>query len=183
MNVGKAPLAMALLLLSEAVFFILLILAYLLLHDAGPGPKAPAALDVARTGWYTVALLASSITLWRADANRMGANAGRRRLWLAFTIVLGSVFLIGQSREYQRLAHAHITIDASLFATSFFTLTGFHGLHVVVGLVLLAIVTPLSSFTNLDRHDAALTSVGMYWHFVDVVWMVIFAIVYLGWTL
>jgi heme/copper-type cytochrome/quinol oxidase subunit 3 len=183
MTIRKAPLGMALFLLSEAVFFVMLILAYVFVHDAGAGPKAGAALDPARTGLFTVALIASSVTLWRADVNRARSAARRQQIWLAATIALGALFLIGQGREYLRLLHAHVTIDASLFATSFFTLTGFHGLHVFAGLVLLILVSAFASpeeRTGRDRRADALTSAGLYWHFVDAVWIVIFSVVYLG---
>ena len=183
MTIRKAPLGTALFLLSEAVFFVMLILAYVFVHDAGAGPKAGAALDPARTGLFTIALIASSVTLWRADVNRANESARRQRMWLAATIALGTLFLIGQGREYLTLFRAHVTVDASLFATSFFTLTGFHGLHVFAGLVLLIIMSALSSpegRTGRDRGADALTSVGLYWHFVDAVWIVIFSVVYLG---
>ena len=104
----------------------------------------------------------------------------RMKLWLAFTILLGGIFVIGQGMEYWDLYRTGVTVGLDLFATTFFTLTGFHGLHVCVGLLALLIVLGVAfgrSFKN--GHLPALGPVGLYWHFVDVVWVFVFSIVYL----
>ncbi|MBV9745403.1 MAG: cytochrome c oxidase subunit 3, partial [Acidobacteriia bacterium] len=87
------------------------------------------------------------------------------------TALLGTIFLIGQGGEYFSLFRQHITISQSLFGTTFFTLTGFHGLHVAVGIAALAIAM---------WFPIAIETVALYWQFVDLVWIVIFAVVYLG---
>jgi heme/copper-type cytochrome/quinol oxidase subunit 3 len=141
--------------------------------------RASAALDPRVTGAYTLALLASSATIWLAGR---GSSAGRvRRGWLAATIGLGAIFLVGQSREYWRLLHADITLSRDRFGTLFYTLTGIHGLHVAAGVTMMLVLLGLvwrSTKIALDR--VALESVALYWHLVDVVWVVIFSVVYLG---
>jgi len=161
----QARLGMAMFLLSEAVFFFMLIAAFVYFRAASVATAANLHLGV--TAIYTACLLASSFTMWRAAATGL-------RSWLGLTIVLGGAFLYGQASEYLRLFHQKITISQGLFGTTFFTLTGMHGLHVVIGIVLLA---ALLGFERRIEMDA----VALYWYFVDVVWIAIFAIVYV-WT-
>lgn len=175
MTHDKSVLGMALFLASEAVFFIFLIIAYVYFSQSPTtGGAARAALNPAVTAVYTLALIASSGTIWRAEV-----LARRRRIaagWVLVSAVLGALFLVGQGREYARLIQEHVTVDSNLFGTTFFTLTGFHGLHVLIGVVLLAIVWIVAT---IDRATpAALAAVSWYWHFVDLVWIVIFAVVY-----
>ncbi len=170
----KNKVGMALFLASEAVFFILLILAYLYLHGrVGQGPSAASSLDPRTTFIYTLFLLASSLTIWLASRGRA------RWLWLLVTIVLGVIFLAGQALEWERLISNHTTVSTNLFGTTFFTLTGFHGLHVTLGLIALFILLVLNLGGRLRRRRSrALETVSLYWHFVDAVWIVIFAVVY-----
>jgi heme/copper-type cytochrome/quinol oxidase subunit 3 len=159
----QARLGMAMFLLSEAVFFFMLIAAFVYFRAASFATAA-ASLDLNAAAAYTVCLMASSFTMWRAAVTGL-------RAWLAGTILLGGVFLFGQVSEYLRLFHQKITISQSLFGTAFFTLTGIHGLHLAVGIVMLAIL--------LGRRALAVDVVALYWYFVDIVWLAIFAIVYL----
>jgi heme/copper-type cytochrome/quinol oxidase subunit 3 len=173
--VTRVALGMLLFLASEAVFFIFLIIGYIYLHSTDV-QRASAALDPRVTGAYTIALLASSATIWLA-----GRGARVRRGWLVATIVLGAVFLVGQSREYWRLLHDDVTVSRNLFGTLFYTLTGIHGLHVAIGVVMMLVLAGVvwrSTKVAVDR--VALESVSLYWHLVDVVWIVIFSVVYLG---
>jgi heme/copper-type cytochrome/quinol oxidase subunit 3 len=97
------------------------------------------------------------------------------------TIVLGAVFLVGQSREYWRLLHANVTVSRDLFGTLFYTLTGIHGLHVAAGVVMMLVLAGVIwRSTNVALDHVALESVALYWHLVDAVWIVIFSVVYLG---
>jgi heme/copper-type cytochrome/quinol oxidase subunit 3 len=171
----QARLGMALFLLSEAVFFFMLIAAFWYFRTATL-PVAAANLKLGSTAVYTAALLASSFTMWRA------ASGGATRGWLAATIVLGTVFLFGQTSEYLRLFRQNITISQNLFGTTFFTLTGFHGLHVLVGIVLLAVLAVLRGSSFESTKSLAVKTVSLYWYFVDAVWIAIFAVVYL-WSL
>jgi heme/copper-type cytochrome/quinol oxidase subunit 3 len=166
---------------SEAVFFGALIAAYLRYHGSsmvGPGPSD---LNVARTALFSLALFASSGTAWLAERR---LHAGRPGFvpWIAVTIALGGIFLLGQLTEYAHLYAEGITANTNLFTSAFFTLTGFHGLHVAVGLIALAVLAGLAlagDFRGGRRHVAA-SAVSIYWHFVDAVWVVIFSVVYLG---
>lgn len=177
----RNKLGMILFLLSESVFFSLLILAYGFYHTTGNlGTSAAHALDVIKSAFFSVALLGSSGTLWMAEMAQGSGNRRRVQLWLAATILLGMIFLIGQAAEYAGLLRNHITISRDLFGTTFFTLTGFHGLHVAVGLVLLLILLGLALFgTPREPSSPAMDSISLYWHFVDAVWVVIFSTVYL----
>ena len=177
---NKNKMAMVLFIASEAIFFSMLVAAYVYFH-IGPqqGPGAADVLNPYKTGFYSVCLFSSSYTIWRAGCNR---EASRRRTagWLVATIILGMAFLFGEAREWDDMIHRNVTISRDLFGTSFFTLTGFHGLHVTVGLIMLG---TLLGMTLLGRSDEprwdAMESVSLYWHFVDAVWVVIFTVVYL----
>jgi len=178
----KNKLGMVLFLLSESVFFVLLILAYVTYHvRQGNGPTAAGTLNIAKTGMFSVFLFASSFTVWRAGQGLREGRRGRGALlWLALTIALGLVFLFGQGLEYWDLIRQDVTISRNLFGTTFFTLTGFHGLHVSVGLIMLASVLWMAARSGLRKpKPAAVEVVSVYWHFVDAVWVLIFAVVYL----
>jgi heme/copper-type cytochrome/quinol oxidase subunit 1 len=166
---------------SESVFFILLIIAYVFytaISRGGPTPQK--SLDAARTGLFTVLLLSSSVTFWRAERSHAAGNHRQSRLWLGVTIALGLAFLAGQVSEYGRLFHEGIVFETNLFTTTFFTLTGFHGMHVMAGLIALGILFALAIRRPLTgRLGDGLRAVGYYWHFVDVVWIVVFSVVYL----
>ncbi|HJT86498.1 MAG TPA: cytochrome c oxidase subunit 3 [Bryobacteraceae bacterium] len=181
--VEKTKLCVGLFLASEAVFFALLILAYVYYKPAvSSGPTAASSLHPEVTAFYTAALIASSFTVSAAgrEARRQayGAFAG----WMFATIGLGIIFLVGQIREYLDMLRHSVTVHRNIFGTSFYTLTGFHGFHVFVGLVCLLLVVLSAAFGQSGRKElVALEAVSWYWHFVDVVWIVIFSIVYL-WT-
>ncbi len=166
---------------SESAFFALLIVAYVFYTATSRGGPSPdASLDRVRTGTFTVLLLASSVTLWRAershDAGRRGGTSG----WLAATVALGVAFLCGQATEYMHMFGSGITVGTNLFATTFFTLTGFHGLHVFAGLVALTSMLVLIRRDDMTGGPArGLRAVAYYWHFVDAVWVVVFTVIYL----
>ncbi len=166
---------------SETVFFVLLLLAYVALRSGGQsGPTAATSLDPLRTGLYSVALFASSFTLLWAE--RGGARGGRLRLGvgLAVTAALGIVFLAFQGLEWSRLLASGVTVRRNPFGTTFYTLTGFHGLHVALGVVILIVLGALTALGELrDGGAGALSAGALYWHFVDVVWAVIYSVVYL----
>ena len=168
----RTLLGVAIFIASESIFFLAIVLAYVAYRDAGLS-TARATLDIGRTAIFSVALFASSGTI---------AIAGRARSvrWLAATVVLGAVFLIGQGTEYARLLAEGIGPGSALFGTTFFTLTGLHGLHVLAGL--LALVALLAAHRRRPRAvgPVAWEAVSMYWHFVDAVWVVVFSVVYLG---
>jgi heme/copper-type cytochrome/quinol oxidase subunit 3 len=167
---------------TEAMFFLCLIMAYVYMaFHSGFEPHEVGRLDIRTTGFYTVLLIGSSFTLLLAERGYRNARAGMLRGWLVATLGLGAVFLVGQGREYIRLIRENITLSGSVFGTSFFTLTGFHGLHVLVGLIILSILLFLAFLGDYDRPEkggGTLGTVAIYWHFVDIVWIVMFMVVY-----
>jgi heme/copper-type cytochrome/quinol oxidase subunit 3 len=166
---------------TEAMFFLCLIMAYVYFSFVPGYHGAPARdLDIRTTGLFSLFLFFSSFTFWRAERNgELGKNR-RMRAWLLLTIALGLVFLLGQGREYAQLLHANVDIGSSLFGTGFFTLTGFHGFHVLVGLLLITIVTAIGIRGTGSVHASIVSTIGIYWHFVDVVWLFVFLVVYVS---
>jgi heme/copper-type cytochrome/quinol oxidase subunit 3 len=166
--------------ISEAGFFGVLILAYLFYNAtsrSGPGARE---LDVLKTTLFSICLFASSFTIWRSEVGLRANKPSKMKAWLAATILLGGIFMVGQGLEYWYLFQSGVSVGLDLFATTFFTLTGFHGLHVCVGLLALLIVLGLAFAGDFrNGHSPALGAVGLYWHFVDVVWVFVFSIVYL----
>ncbi len=167
---------------SEAFFFLALIFGYVYYsHPGGQIVDTARFLDVKKTGVFTIFLLLSSFTIHIADLKFKKGNSKGLVTWMITTIVLGLVFLIGQGIEYAELISKEITISKDVFGSAFYTLTGFHGLHVFVGLIILGVVAYL--IWNEKYHKlgtSALESVSIYWHFVDAVWIVVFSVVYLG---
>jgi heme/copper-type cytochrome/quinol oxidase subunit 3 len=176
-----AKLAMAVFIASEAVFFAFLIAAYIYYYGAVVhGPNASNSLNPPRTLIFTLCLLASSGTLWIAERRLASSHGKAFRLWLGATIVLGAVFIFGQGLEYAGLIAKSISPERNLFGATFFTLTGFHGLHVLCGLMSLCVLFVLAFMRDFGpRQTSGLSAVSMYWHFVDAVWVVIFSLVYL----
>jgi heme/copper-type cytochrome/quinol oxidase subunit 3 len=180
---NKIKLAMLLFVASESVFFILLIIAYVVYHRTSPSAlDASRYLDVPRTAVFTASLISSSVTMWRAGLNFSNDRRRAATGWLLATIALGSVFLAGQGSEYASLIGQKVTISRDLFGTTFFTLTGFHGLHVFIGLIMLFTLFGIELKRGIGYSSKAVEAVSIYWHFVDVVWIVIFPTVYL-WVL
>jgi heme/copper-type cytochrome/quinol oxidase subunit 3 len=166
---------------SEAGFFLILIIAYVFFNEGSRGDPASLAskLDVHKTGIFTACLLGSSGTLWLSEKALDKESHGQAVGWLAATIGLGAVFMVGQAGEYMGLFHEGVGVASNLFATTFFTLTGFHGLHVTVGLIALGIVLGMAVAGDFrKKRSSLLRAVGLYWHFVDVVWIVVFTLVY-----
>jgi len=165
---------------SEVGFFGTLILAYLYFYahpQAGPGPKE---LDVQRTLVFSVCLFASSFTFWRSEIAMSKRNRGPMLGWLTLTIALGGVFLVGQGMEYWKLFQTGVDVSTNLFSTTFFTLTGFHGLHVLLGLVALLIFLWLAWRGDFALgSEPAFAAAGYYWHFVDIVWVFVLLTVYI----
>jgi heme/copper-type cytochrome/quinol oxidase subunit 3 len=181
MRLNRYKLAMVLFILSEGSFFALLVLAYVYFRTVtGSEPFAARVLDPLRTGIFSVCLFASSGTMELAGRSLRRKNLAGLRVWLFATIVLGAAFLVGQGSEYLHLYRDHVTISRNIFGTAFFTLTGFHGLHVFLGLVILSILFGLALNKDfLASHPVAVETASYYWHFVDAVWVVIFTVVYL----
>jgi heme/copper-type cytochrome/quinol oxidase subunit 1/heme/copper-type cytochrome/quinol oxidase subunit 3 len=167
---------------SEVVFFGVLIVAFLEYRVRDVSGPRPGDLDVTRTALFSLALFASSGTIWLAERRlRRGDRRGFRLLWLT-TIALGAIFLAGQISEYMTMYDEHIKAGTNLFTSAFYTLTGFHGAHVAIGLLALSVIAVLSFAGDFNgdgesRHSGV-EAVAIYWHFVDLVWVVVFSVVY-----
>jgi heme/copper-type cytochrome/quinol oxidase subunit 3 len=165
---------------SEAIFFICLMVAYLYFWKSGNFQTAAAGhLDIKKTGVFTFLLLSSSFSFSKAENNYKHGHERNMKGWLLITIFLGLIFLAGQAHEYYNLLNENLTMSKSEFGSSFYTLTGFHGLHVLIGLILLSILFVLTVkgyFKN--RSSSVITTIGIYWHFVDVVWIFVFTLIY-----
>jgi heme/copper-type cytochrome/quinol oxidase subunit 3 len=177
----KNKLGVGLFILSEAGFFLTLVISYIYFHLLpSQGPSAANSLDVPRTLAFSICLFLSSATFHMAARSYRVRNHGSVKVWLGLTLLLGGTFIIGQTIEYLGLFSHGITLSTNLFGTTFFTVTGFHGLHVLVGLLILATLLGLALSGRLDDiKPSAFEAAGMYWHFVDAVWVVVFSVVYL----
>jgi cytochrome c oxidase subunit III len=129
----------------------------------------------------TICLLSSSYTIHVAEKALHGGGLKRFMSWWALTILLGVIFLAGTAYEWYELIHVHhLTISRNLFGTTYYTLVGFHAAHVTGGIVVMLIFLGLASRGHLtEKNRGGIEIVGWYWHFVDVVWVVVFIVVYL----
>jgi cytochrome c oxidase subunit III len=171
-------------LISDCVLFSSFIFAYLYMRNSGQGwpPPGISRLDVAFASLNSVVLFGSGATMHYALENWKHNNFGRYAGFMLATIVLGAAFLAGQAYEYTTLYFKeHVSWSGSgIFGASFFTLTGMHGFHVSVGVIYLFILF-LQSIHGIYTKDKyfGLTAGTLYWHFVDVIWVVLFSIFYL----
>ncbi len=165
---------------AEAAIFTIFVVAYLFYVGkslTGPMPKDVFSVPV----FYTVCLLSSSLTIHlAAKFLRQGSVLRFGMLWLA-TIALGTAFLYGTATEWHRLIYKEgLTISTNLFGTTYYSLVGLHGFHVVVGLLSLSIVMAFTLLGNVrSEHAERIDVLSLYWHFVDAVWVVVFTVVYM----
>jgi cytochrome c oxidase subunit III len=180
-HLGAPEWGMISFLFSEVAFFSTLIVVYLsFLGRDTVGPSPAQALSLPLVIGTTLCLLSSSVTIHLAErALRSGTHARFCRLW-ASTIALGVIFLLGTAYEWRELiVRHHLTISRNLFGTTYYTLVGFHGLHVTGGIVAMSIVMGLALARQVSRANRlGVELVSWYWHFVDAVWVVVFAVVY-----
>jgi cytochrome c oxidase subunit 3/cytochrome o ubiquinol oxidase subunit 3 len=180
---------MWLFLASDCMFFGSLIAMYMIyrgdaermyLAGEGSGPVPHEILDIPYTSISAFVLLMSSLTMVLALASIQRGNQRGLRVWLGATAALGLVFLGGQFYEFTSFYHEGLGLTTNIFGNAFFTLTGFHGAHVTIGVVWLISIV-IVSLRGGVRQDQALNVeiAGLYWHFVDIVWIVIFTLVYL----
>jgi heme/copper-type cytochrome/quinol oxidase subunit 3 len=164
---------------SEVMFFGGLISTFLKYKLNSPTPEQ-AFLSAPLVGANTFLLLTSSFTLVLAIAALRDGDRGGMLRYLAITFLLGVGFLGGQAFEFSTLYRDGVTLTDSLFGSTFFTLTGFHGLHVLVGLLWLLVVMLKAGRGAYGPDDFIGVEVfGLYWHFVDIVWIVLFTLIYL----
>jgi cytochrome c oxidase subunit 3/cytochrome o ubiquinol oxidase subunit 3 len=168
---------------SEVLFFGSLIATFLVYRNrsayCGDNP-CQKLLNLPLTGVNTFILIVSSLTMVLSLAAAINNRQRQLKLWLLATIVLGSTFLSIQGFEYVKLWNEGLTPRVSLFGSAFYTLTGFHGTHVLVGVIILLAVLLKALFGGFGaKHYLPIELAGLYWHFVDLVWIIIFTLVYL----
>lgn len=185
----KHIMGMTLFVISEFVFFTILILAFVYYRNSPAnhgGPTVFNSLDVAMTAVYTACLTGSSVTFWLAGRSHKRGQTGRWHAWLVLTILLGLAFVYGEFREFSDLSGIHgVVPNSDLFGTTFYALVGFHGFHVSMGILVLSMVLVISLVSNHFKggaHAIALDTIAIYWIFVDAMWWIIFPTVYL-WSL
>jgi len=166
---------------SECLLFGSLIATYLVYEGRSiSGPTTHEILNIPVTSISTFDLLMSSLAMVLALAAVTRGDKLWSRVWLATTAALGVVFLGFQAYEFVTFVHEGLTLQVNLFGSTFFTLTGFHGGHVFVGVIWLLTLLVRSFQGKLGPEKALNVEIaGLYWHFVDVVWIVIFTVVYL----
>lgn len=176
---ARGPVAMYCLIAAEAAIFTIFVVAYIFYIGkslSGPQPK-----DVLRVPiFFTVCLLSSSLTIHFAVNLLRSGKVRSFALWWFFTFALGAIFLAGTASEWRHLIYDEgLTIQTNLFGTTYYSLVGLHAFHVTVGLLALVTVLIFTLLGNVRReHTQRAEVLSMYWHFVDVVWVVVFIVVY-----
>lgn len=190
---SNGKLAMWLFLSSDFLFFGGFISAYLLYRGrslelvdltteaGGEASKVLSdVLDIPFTSATSFILLMSSLTMVLALAAIKRGDTRRTRIWLMATATFGTIFLGGQIFEFTEFVREGFTLSTNQSGSTFFVLTGLHGLHVTVGIVWLGSLLAMSLNGKLTKKDAEKVEIaGLYWHFVDVIWIVIFTLIYL----
>lgn len=176
---------------SECLFFGSLIAAYLLYRDKSTGPPCPSdcvfegvqyegLFDIPFTSVSAFVLLMSSVSMVLALAAIQRGNVRGMQIWLFTTATLGLLFISGQAFEFTEFNQEGLSLSSNLFGTTFFVLTGFHGAHVTIGVLILLSLFAVSLQGRIQQKDSLnIELAGLYWHFVDIVWIVIFTLVYL----
>ena len=183
-GVPTLKLGMWIFLSSEFLFFGALISNYLLYSNrAGFEGLYPAEIyDIPFTSVSSFVLLMSSLTMVLAHNAVARDDQPQARTWLFATAALGSVFLAGQVFEFTEfIVHYDMKLTTNPVASAFYVLTGFHGLHVAIGVFMLLSLWGISRFKGRLSEEKGMNveMVGLYWHFVDIIWIVIFTVVYL----
>jgi heme/copper-type cytochrome/quinol oxidase subunit 3 len=183
-GIDHRKLLMWLFLASDCMFFGSLIATYMIYRgraeDVGNGPYPHELIDIPYTSVSAFVLLMSSLTMVLSLAALQKGDLRGSRVWLAGTALLGTIFLGGQFFEFTEFYHEGLSLDRNIYGATFFTLTGFHGFHVFVGVLWLGSLLFVSLRGGLNQADSLdLEIAGLYWHFVDIVWIVIFTLVYL----
>jgi len=164
---------------AEAAIFTIFVVAYLFYMGkslTGPMPKDVLSVPI----FYTICLLSSSLTIHLAAKLLRRGSVRAFKIWWFATITLGAAFMYGTTTEWHRLIyHDGLTISTNLFGTTYYSLVGLHGFHVVIGLMSLSIVMALTLLGHVrSEHAERIDVLSLYWHFVDVVWIGVFTVVY-----
>src|ERR1700678_2237138 len=164
---------------AESAVFTIFVVAYIFYIGesvAGPTPQDVLELPI----FSTICLLSSSLTIHLAVRALRQAKVGAFGLWWFLTMALGAIFLVSTGLEWHRLIYEKgLTISTNLFGTTYYSLVGLHAFHVTVGLIAITTAMILTLLGKLKReHSERVDVFSMYWHFVDVVWVVVFTVVY-----
>ncbi|MGD0306214.1 MAG: heme-copper oxidase subunit III [Candidatus Acidiferrales bacterium] len=177
---SRGRVGMFCLITAESAIFTIFVVAYV--YYIGKSISGPTPREVLEVPIFnTICLLLSSLTIhFATSALRKGNRGAFTGLW-ALTITLGAIFLIGTGREWHRLIYEKgLTIQTNLFGTTYYSLVGLHAFHVTVGLVGLSLVLAFALLGWVKQEHAYRVDVlSLYWHFVDVVWIVVFTVVYI----
>jgi cytochrome c oxidase subunit 3 len=167
-------------LFSEGMLFLGLFTAYFAFRAIALEwpPAGTEKLEILLPGINTIILVSSSFVIHQADHAIKENKIRAVQLWFLATFVMGAIFIAGQLYEYQHLGFG---LTTNIFASTFYVLTGFHGLHVIIGLCLILAVLlrsfKLGHYTAQNHFGIAAASI--YWHFVDIIWIVLFSILYI----
>ena len=180
LGIDHRKLAMWAFLGSEFLFFGAFLSAYLLYIDTTNGGPGVEIFDIPFTSISSFVLLMSSLTMVLAHNAHTRGDMRRMRLWILATAGQGMVFLGGQVFEFTVFVREGLNLQQSPFASSFFVLTGFHGAHVFIGVLLLLSLYGFSLTGKVKpSQDVKTELIGLYWHFVDIIWVILFTVVYL----
>ena len=176
---ARGPVGMYCLIAAEAAIFTIFVVAYIFYIGksvSGPQPREVLHVPI----FQTIFLRSSSLTIHFAVRLLRNGKVVSFGLWWLLTIVLGSVFLLGTLREWHQLIYNEgLTIQTNLFGTTYYSLVGLHAFHVTFGLLALTVVLVFALLGDVGKQHAERAEVlSMYWHFVDVVWVVVFTVVY-----
>lgn len=180
-QISNGKICIWLFLASEVMFFTGLIGAYIVLRfGQGEWPDPTETLNVRLTAFNTFLLICSSVTLVAALQNIQMGKRGKANFFLFATTFIGALFVGIQIYEYQELFGHGMTPFENVFGGCFYVMTGFHGVHVAAGVVAMGTLWIMGLCGKFDEHNyAAVENTGLYWHFVDLIWIILFAIVYL----
>jgi len=167
-------------LFSEGMLFVGLFTAYLAFRAIAPEwpPEGTEKLEILLPGINTIILVSSSFVIHQADHAIKENQLRAVQLWFLATFIMGAIFIAGQLYEYQHLGFGFTT---NIFASTFFVLTGFHGLHVIIGLclILAVLLRSLKAGHYTSQKHFGIEAASIYWHFVDIIWIILFLILYI----
>ncbi|MEC8320587.1 MAG: heme-copper oxidase subunit III [Planctomycetota bacterium] len=179
---SRGRVGMGLLIFMESIFFSGLIVTYLFyIGRSSFGPQPAEVLDLGPVIVNSICLWSSSVTVWLAVRSLRRGSLVAFNLWMIATVLLGIEFIVGTGMEWRKLIlEDGLTIRTNVFGSNFFSLVGFHAFHVCVGLLLLlgTLVLSLAGRIRPDRDHERVDVLTWYWHFVDVVWIAVFLLVY-----
>jgi len=167
---------------SELMFFGSLFGMYFTLRAQAIGPWPPLGVDlpVARATLFTIVLVASSFPMQMADHSLKNGNGRAMVRWMTLAFLMGATFVAGQIWDYVELGRSQLLISSNAYGSAFYTMTGFHLLHVIAGLVVMLVVLGRAAAGAYRKGDpGSVRGATYYWHFVDVVWIALYATLFL----